>query len=92
MHEVTIEGVNGVFDAERRTERVGERSELSGGTASCVVVAYAICESHVPSFQLAFGDNTLQVVLSARRIARFTYVGVHFCQVNVPVFMKNTVN
>ena len=49
-------------------------------------------ESHVPSFHSALGENTLHVVLSARQIARFTWLAVFFCHVVVPVFLKNTWN
>jgi hypothetical protein len=57
-----------------------------------VLVAYAIGDSHVPSFQAALGDIRLHVVLSARQTARLTCVDVARRYVSVPVFMKNTVN
>jgi len=43
-------------------------------------------ESHVPSFQSTFGEKALHVVLSARQMARFTWLAVFFCHAAAPVF------
>ena len=65
--QISVEPIVGVVETEPRLDVVAEAPSWLGATTSCVVVAYAICDSQPPSLHAASGDRTLQVVLSSRR-------------------------
>src|SRR3989442_10807184 len=63
-----------------------------GPTKGLACVAYAVVETQVPGFHDASSGGTLQVTLSSRHVARFTWLAVPAVQASVPVLSKKTEN